>query len=231
MPWSATPPHPATSTPSPAPACRWQGRSSGSGRAVSPPPWPPPCRMPPPAQDLAIPALRGGVLVVVGSIAEASRGAAERLVGRGGRRRASTSRRHCCAPAPPIRAGRRLPTGSRASLAAGRDALVRIAAEPGCRPRPGRSPGRGAGGAAGTGRVRMGGLFATGGETACALLTHLGVHGIRLLEEVEPGVPLGITQGALEVPVMTKAGAFGDDETILRSLVRLRDSFPGHPPA
>lgn len=69
----------------------------------------------------------------------------------------------------------------------------------------------------------MAGLFATGGETACALLTRLGVHGIRLLEEVEPGVPLGITQGAVRIPVMTKAGAFGHDRSLLNSLARMHD--------
>jgi uncharacterized protein YgbK (DUF1537 family) len=64
-------------------------------------------------------------------------------------------------------------------------------------------------------------LFATGGETACALLSRLGVTGIRLLDEAEPGVPLGVTLGALCVPVITKAGAFGDAYTIRRCLAKL----------
>jgi len=68
---------------------------------------------------------------------------------------------------------------------------------------------------------RLRGLFVTGGETACALLGALGVHGIRMLDEVEAGVPLGITQGALRVPVVTKAGAFGDHGTLERSLDHL----------
>jgi uncharacterized protein YgbK (DUF1537 family) len=64
-------------------------------------------------------------------------------------------------------------------------------------------------------------LFATGGETACALLSRLGVTGIRLLDEAEPGVPLGVTLGARRVPVITKAGAFGDAHTIRRCLAKL----------
>jgi uncharacterized protein YgbK (DUF1537 family) len=68
----------------------------------------------------------------------------------------------------------------------------------------------------------IGALFATGGETALALLDALGVHGIRLIEEIEAGVPLGVTRGALTVPVVTKAGAFGDAETLARCLSHLR---------
>jgi uncharacterized protein YgbK (DUF1537 family) len=65
------------------------------------------------------------------------------------------------------------------------------------------------------------GLIATGGDTVYALLSKLGVHSIRLLEEVEPGVPLGITVGAVSLPLVTKAGAFGDAQTLRRSLERL----------
>jgi uncharacterized protein YgbK (DUF1537 family) len=68
----------------------------------------------------------------------------------------------------------------------------------------------------------IGGIIATGGETAAAVLRHLGVDGIRLFDEVEAGVPLGLTLGRVAVPIVTKAGAFGDGETLLRALVRLR---------
>ncbi len=68
----------------------------------------------------------------------------------------------------------------------------------------------------------VGALVATGGETACALLSHLGVHGIRLLHEVEPGVPLGVTLGGQSKPIITKAGAFGDADTLRRCLVHLK---------
>lgn len=63
---------------------------------------------------------------------------------------------------------------------------------------------------------RMRALIATGGETACALLGQLGVQGIRLVEEVEPGVLLGVTIGDVILPVITKAGAFGGVETFVR---------------
>jgi uncharacterized protein YgbK (DUF1537 family) len=67
----------------------------------------------------------------------------------------------------------------------------------------------------------FGGLVATGGDTVYALLSKLGVHSIRLLDEVEPGMPLGITVGAISIPVVTKAGAFGDAQSLCRSLKRL----------
>jgi uncharacterized protein YgbK (DUF1537 family) len=65
------------------------------------------------------------------------------------------------------------------------------------------------------------GLVATGGDTVNALLTKLGVHGIRLLDEVELGVALGITVGAASIPLVTKAGAFGDAQSLRRCLERL----------
>ncbi|WP_458097156.1 four-carbon acid sugar kinase family protein [Roseomonas sp. WA12] len=172
-------------------------------------------------RTLAFPALGGGILIVVGSIAEASRGAAERLV-------AEDAAARFDIPPALLRAGPADPRwaplaeGIAASLAEGRDTLVLIADDPGADLAQGAALAEALANLLAPAAARMGGLFATGGETACALLTHLGVHGIRLLEEVEAGVPLGITQGAIEVPVMTKAGAFGNDGTILRSLTRLR---------
>ena len=67
----------------------------------------------------------------------------------------------------------------------------------------------------------FGALVATGGDTVYALLSKLGVHGIQLLDEVEPGVPMGLTIGAVSIPVVTKAGAFGNANTLRRSLERL----------
>ena len=68
----------------------------------------------------------------------------------------------------------------------------------------------------------IGAIAATGGETAAALLSRFGVNGNRLAEEIEPGVPLGLTLGSLSVPISTKAGAFGDEHTLVRINERLR---------
>lgn len=68
----------------------------------------------------------------------------------------------------------------------------------------------------------IGALAATGGETAAALLARFGVGGIRLVDEIEPGVSLGLTLGGLSIPVATKAGAFGDADSLIRINERLR---------
>jgi uncharacterized protein YgbK (DUF1537 family) len=68
----------------------------------------------------------------------------------------------------------------------------------------------------------MSGLAATGGETAASLLAGIGVNGIRLVDELEPGVSLGLTLGDVSLPVITKAGAFGDRGTLTRITERLR---------
>jgi len=63
-------------------------------------------------------------------------------------------------------------------------------------------------------------LFLTGGETAQATLETLGVRRIRLMGEAQGGVVLGKAHGGLAAGllILTKAGAFGDDEVILKTL-------------
>lgn len=70
---------------------------------------------------------------------------------------------------------------------------------------------------------QMGALIVTGGETAAALLARCKVHGIRLLDEIEPGIALGTTLGEVEVPIITKPGAFGDEESLARCLDTLNE--------
>ncbi|MXP64216.1 four-carbon acid sugar kinase family protein [Roseomonas sp. M0104] len=180
---------------------------------------------PPPLPSLPA---SGGLLLVVGSVAEASRAAAERLLRAGGV--------HFFPIAPALlRAGPGAEWHAAAEaiagvLARGEDALVTIGTEPAADLRQGaaltealamllRPAGR-----------RMGGLFATGGETARAVLAGLGIGSIRLLDEVEPGVPLGLTRGRAGVPVVTKAGAFGNMDTIGRARDRMRALLQGRDP-
>lgn len=68
----------------------------------------------------------------------------------------------------------------------------------------------------------IGAFAATGGETAAMLLSRFGVNGIRLADEIEPGVSLGLSLGKLSIPVATKAGAFGDKLSLIRISERLR---------
>ncbi|MGE5514775.1 MAG: four-carbon acid sugar kinase family protein [Bacteroidota bacterium] len=164
---------------------------------------------------------RGPVLTVVGSLAEASRLQARVLADAG-------LVRHILVAPATLEAGPVDPAWKEAQLALaggvvdGVDMLLEIALAPD--PDLSRGPALAGRLAALVEPVapNLGGLVATGGDTACALLSQLGVKGIRLIDEVEPGVPLGLTQGAQVVPVVTKAGAFGDAGTLRRCLERLK---------
>lgn len=70
---------------------------------------------------------------------------------------------------------------------------------------------------------KVGALVATGGETARAVFGAWGIARLRLLGEVESGLPFSVTSGwTRELPVITKAGAFGSVESLLRCRQFLR---------
>jgi uncharacterized protein YgbK (DUF1537 family) len=166
--------------------------------------------------------MAGPVLVVVGSLAEASQGQALVL---------TESQMITPVPVRPelLLAGAQAPGWQAAAkvlldgLEAGEDMLLQIESS--------EIPdlARGAELAArladvvGPASASIGAIVVTGGETARAVLLRLGIQGIRLIDEVEPGVPLGLSLGTVCIPVITKAGAFGDSATLCRCLARLRD--------
>jgi uncharacterized protein YgbK (DUF1537 family) len=168
----------------------------------------------------------GGILFVVGSIAEASRAAAAML---GADETVTTIAilPETLRAGPEDAAWQAAAADIAARLGAGQDVLVEISADAAS-----ADLSQGAILAWQLARLlqpaapHIGALFATGGETALALLDALGVTGIRMIEEIEPGVPLGLTRGALTVPVITKAGAFGDGGTLHRCLSHLRRLRP-----
>lgn len=178
-------------------------------------------RMPMGTAPCLPPGARGGVLMVVGSVAEASRAAARKLVATG-------EVQHVVVPPEWLLAGPRPEEAARISasiagpLSRGRDVLVEIAADAEADLTQGALLAERLAALLEPAAPHLGGLFATGGETACALLSRLGIHGIELIDEIEPGVPLGITRGAHAFPVMTKAGAFGGADTIAHARARLR---------
>jgi uncharacterized protein YgbK (DUF1537 family) len=71
---------------------------------------------------------------------------------------------------------------------------------------------------AGVERSRPRTLLLTGGETAIAVFRALGAGGLRLAGEIEPGVALGALVGGPfdGLVLITKAGGFGDAETLVR---------------
>ncbi len=81
---------------------------------------------------------------------------------------------------------------------------------------------------------KVGALVITGGETARLVLQTWGVTGLRLVKELEPGLPFSVTENwSRRLPVITKAGDFGNPQTLvhcrqfLRTLDRTGNSASG----
>jgi 4-hydroxythreonine-4-phosphate dehydrogenase len=64
---------------------------------------------------------------------------------------------------------------------------------------------------------KVGALIAAGGETARAVLQNWGINNLRLLGELEKGVPVSMAENwSRQLPVITKAGDFGGPEELLK---------------
>lgn len=70
----------------------------------------------------------------------------------------------------------------------------------------------------------VGALVIFGGDTAFWILKRLGVKGIEIRGEIEPYIPYGILLGGEfdSLPVVTKAGSFGKEDTLCRIFGKLR---------
>jgi len=77
---------------------------------------------------------------------------------------------------------------------------------------------------------QAGALIATGGETARALLATIDVDALRIVDEVEPGLPLLMANpkhlAGAAMPVVTKAGAFGAPDALVAAWRRLTTTLP-----
>lgn len=68
----------------------------------------------------------------------------------------------------------------------------------------------------------FGALIATGGDTMEAILDRAGVRTFALLDEIEPGFPVGSAEISDHTVLLgMKAGGFGDDETLQRAVWQL----------
>ncbi len=74
------------------------------------------------------------------------------------------------------------------------------------------------------GETSLGGLVLTGGDIAVAVCAALGATGLKVIREVATGVPLGELQGGRRdgLKVVTKAGAFGGDDVLVKALEALQ---------
>ncbi len=72
--------------------------------------------------------------------------------------------------------------------------------------------------------AKVGAVVLTGGETARLVLQTWGVTAMRLVKELEPGLPFSITENwGRRLPVITKAGDFGNLQTLLHCHQFFRD--------
>ena len=186
--------------------------AAGLARAVTP------VRVPPAA---------GPILFVVGSVSGVSREQVARLATQPGVELVSI-------PPAVLRAGTLHPdwVGQAGLLAAaigsGRDVVALLASEDTIALSEGLVLCQALAGMVAPLAMRLGALVATGGETARAVLTAFGVGGLCLVGEVEPGVPLSLTEGVRPLPVITKAGAFGGPATLIHCRTILRAGTPAH---
>ena len=67
------------------------------------------------------------------------------------------------------------------------------------------------------------GIILTGGATALAVLKKTGLKTLKIIDELQPGIPLiELSSG---VKVVTKAGGFGMDDALLESVQFLRRGY------
>lgn len=76
-------------------------------------------------------------------------------------------------------------------------------------------------------RARTGGLFLTGGDIAIAVANALGAEGYRIQSEVAPCIPCGtfVNSDIDDLPVITKAGGFGTDNTLCEALHYIEELY------
>jgi uncharacterized protein YgbK (DUF1537 family) len=64
-------------------------------------------------------------------------------------------------------------------------------------------------------------LVVAGGETSGAVMTALGVEGLRVGDEIDPGVPWTTSLGSIPLALALKSGNFGSDDFFLKAFQRL----------
>lgn len=62
----------------------------------------------------------------------------------------------------------------------------------------------------------------TGGDIAASFCTHADIRGFELIDEAEPGIPIGRLIGDREIYAITKAGGFGSDHALARAIALLK---------
>lgn len=69
----------------------------------------------------------------------------------------------------------------------------------------------------------LAGVMIIGGDTLASVCAGQKLHGLEIIGEVEPFIPVGIMPfGETGIPVVTKAGAFGSSDIVIKSMEYLK---------
>jgi D-threonate/D-erythronate kinase len=111
---------------------------------------------------------------------------------------------------------RKLDSGLRKALETGRDVVVSLGMESSIVMAKGPLLAAALAGFVAPHADRVGALVASGGETARSVLQAWGITGLRLVGELEAGLPFSVTEKwKRQLLVLTKAGDFGNPQTLL----------------
>jgi len=164
---------------------------------------------------LRVPAVAGPLMFVVGSLSPVSRRQADRL---------AAEDVAVVAIDGPTRAGwADAADRLRGAIAAGRDVLILSTPQVAPSREEAAAQSAALAGVVTPHAAHIGGLFVTGGETARAVLTSMRVTSLRLVAEIEQGVPLSVAVAPRPFPIITKAGAFGGAATMVNCRRALRE--------
>jgi uncharacterized protein YgbK (DUF1537 family) len=72
----------------------------------------------------------------------------------------------------------------------------------------------------------LSGIVLTGGDTAYQTCKQLGIRALKIIDQVEEGMPVcevyGAAEAAADIKIVTKAGAFGNDSSLARAMEKLK---------
>jgi uncharacterized protein YgbK (DUF1537 family) len=66
-------------------------------------------------------------------------------------------------------------------------------------------------------------LVIAGGETSAAICRRLGVHGVRVWKEIQPGVPSCVSLGDQPLLLVLKSGSFGTPDFLQQALAHVQE--------
>lgn len=69
-------------------------------------------------------------------------------------------------------------------------------------------------------------LLVAGGETSAAVCAKLGIGGLRILREIEPGLPSCLSLGDTPIRLVLKSGSFGSETFFMKAIDHLNAPCP-----